>query len=107
MNIRDKRKCANLDCEEEEDLCETEVLASGGDGGEDLLAEDLVALVFGKIKLVEAGVRRWKPILVAVITVDIESTEAIHALQLLEAVERHLAGSSDELQQFGTLLLVV
>jgi len=31
-------------------LCETEVLASGGDGGEDLLAEGLVALVFGKIK---------------------------------------------------------
>jgi hypothetical protein len=32
------------------DLCETEILASGGDGSEDLLAEDLVALVFGKIK---------------------------------------------------------
>jgi hypothetical protein len=32
-------------------LCETEVLASGGDGCEDLLAEYLVALVFGKVKL--------------------------------------------------------
>lgn len=33
------------------DLCETKVLASGRDGGEDLLAEDLVRLVLGKIKL--------------------------------------------------------
>ena len=32
-------------------LCETEVLASGGDGCEDLLTEYLVALVFGKVKL--------------------------------------------------------
>jgi hypothetical protein len=33
------------------DLCETKVLASGGDCGEDLLAEYLVAFIFGKIKL--------------------------------------------------------
>jgi hypothetical protein len=32
-------------------LCETEVLASGGDGCEDLLAEDLVAFILGKIQL--------------------------------------------------------
>ena len=38
---------------------------------------------------------------------DIESTEAIHAFQLLESVERDFAGSSDELQQFRTLFLVV
>jgi hypothetical protein len=31
-------------------LCETKVFASGGDGCEDLLTEDLVALIFGKIK---------------------------------------------------------
>lgn len=38
---------------------------------------------------------------------DIEATEAIHALELLEAVERHLTRSRDELQQLGALLLVV
>lgn len=31
-------------------LCETEVLASGGDGREDLLTKYLVALIFGKIE---------------------------------------------------------
>ena len=38
-----KKMCSNLR--------ESEVLASGGDGCEDLLAKGLVALVFGKIKL--------------------------------------------------------
>ena len=31
-------------------LRESEVLASGGDGCEDLLSEGLVALIFGKVK---------------------------------------------------------
>jgi hypothetical protein len=51
--------------------------------------------------------RARKSILVAVITMDVESTEAIHTLEFLEAVERYLAGSRDELQQLGTLLFVV
>ena len=55
---------------------------------------------------VKARVRAWKPILAAVITVDVESTEAIHTLQLPEAVQRYLASSGNELQQLGTLLLV-
>jgi hypothetical protein len=38
-----KKMCSNL--------CKSEVLASGGDGCEDLLAECLVTLIFGKIKL--------------------------------------------------------
>lgn len=38
---------------------------------------------------------------------DVESTEAVHALKFLEAIERYLAGSGNKLQQFGTLLLVV
>ncbi len=50
--------------------------------------------------------RAWKSILVAIITVDIELTEAVHALKLLEAVERYFASSCDELQQLGTLFLV-
>jgi hypothetical protein len=51
--IRDeKRKSTNLFCVREgDDLCKTKVLASGGDCCEDLLAEYLVAFIFGKIKL--------------------------------------------------------
>jgi hypothetical protein len=94
-------------------LCETKVFASGGDGCEDLLTEDLVALIFGKIKFcfslvqgqensgrmltVEARVRTWKTILVAMITMDIETTVAIHALQLFESVKWDFAGTCDEL----------
>lgn len=37
---------------------------------------------------------------------DIKLAHSIHALQLLEAIERHLGRSSDKLQQLGTLLLV-
>lgn len=55
-------------------------------------------LQMGAEKLtVEASMRTWKPILVTVITVDVESAEAIHALQFLEAIQRHLASTGDEL----------
>ena len=64
--------------------------------------------VVGKCKLtVEACVRARKSILVAIVTVDVEPTEAIHTLKLPEAVERYLASSGNELQQLGTLFLVV
>lgn len=56
---------------------------------------------------VEACVRTRKSILVAIITVDVESTEAVHALKFLETIERHFASPCDELQQLGTLFLVV
>jgi hypothetical protein len=38
--------------------------------------------------------------------VNVEPADAVHALQLLEAVERHFRRSRDELEQLGTLLLV-
>jgi len=38
---------------------------------------------------------------------DVESRETIHTLQLLEAIQRHFTGSCNELQQLGTLFLVV
>lgn len=41
--ISNRKKCP--------DLCETKVLASGGNCGEDMLTECFVALVLGKIKL--------------------------------------------------------
>lgn len=46
---------------------------------------------------VEACMRTGQPIFIAIITVDIESAEAIHALELREAIKRHFAGSGDEL----------
>ena len=62
----------------------------------------------GKCELtVEACVRARKSVLVAIVTVDVESTEAIHSLKFLKAIERYLASSGDELQQLGTFFLVV
>jgi hypothetical protein len=50
-DVRDvKRKVQFCWCGEG-GLCKTKVLASSGDGCEDLLTEHLVAFVFGKIKL--------------------------------------------------------
>ena len=46
---------------------------------------------------VETGVRAWKPILVPVISMNVESTEAVHTLELFEAVKWHLTGPCDEL----------
>ena len=37
---------------------------------------------------------------------DVEAREAVHAFELLEAVERHLARARDELQELRPLLLV-
>ena len=56
---------------------------------------------------VEARVGAWKSFLIAIITVDVEPTEAVHTLKLSEAVERNLAGTSNELQQLGALFLVI
>jgi hypothetical protein len=49
-DIRDVKGKVQFWCREG-GLCKTKVLASGGDGREDLLTEYLVAFVFGKIKL--------------------------------------------------------
>lgn len=45
-------------------------------------------------------------LLVAVVAVNGEPGEAIHAFELLEAIEWNLAGTSNELQQLGLLFLV-
>lgn len=50
--------------------------------------------------------RAWKPILVAIVTMNVESTKAIHALKLLESVERDFAGAGDKLEQLSSLFLV-
>lgn len=55
---------------------------------------------------VEASMRTRKPILIAVITMDIETTEAVHSFKLAKSIERYLASSSDELKKLGSLFLV-
>ena len=55
---------------------------------------------------VETSMRTRKPILIAVITMDVEPTEAVHSFKLAKAIERYLASSSDELKELGTLFLV-
>jgi hypothetical protein len=55
---------------------------------------------------VEAGVRAGKPLLVAIVAVDVESIDTVHAFQFLESVQRHLGRARDELQKLGPLLLV-
>lgn len=44
------RKARQKNLENLDNLCETKVLASGRDGGENLSAQGLVALVFGEVK---------------------------------------------------------
>lgn len=50
--------------------------------------------------------RARKAILIAIVPMDIEAAEAVHALKLLEAIERNLAGTGNELQQLSLLFLV-
>ncbi len=50
--------------------------------------------------------RAGQALLVAVISMDVELRETVHALQLTKAVQWYFAGACDELQQFGTLFFV-
>ena len=42
----------------------------------------------------------------AVVAVDLELLRAVHALQLAEALQRHLGRAGDELQELGLAVLV-
>ena len=55
---------------------------------------------------IEACVGTRQAILVAVVAMHVESGEAIHALELTEAVQRHLACPRDELQELSTFFFV-
>jgi len=106
-------------------LGEAKVFASLSHCSVHLMSQLLISLVFGKIKLcdsllalihfisqtwtkltVKASMTARQTILAAIITVNVELGEAIHALELLEAVERNLGSSSDELQKLSFLFLV-
>lgn len=45
-------------------------------------------------------------ILAAVVAMNVEFGEAIHALKLLEAVQRNLASTGNKLEKLGLLFLV-
>ena len=46
---------------------------------------------------IEASMRARQSVLIAVIAMDVESAKAIHTFKLAEAVERHFAGTRNEL----------
>ena len=50
--------------------------------------------------------RAGQAFLFAIVAVDVEPVDAVHALEGLEAIERHLARACDKLQQLGKFLLV-
>ena len=50
--------------------------------------------------------RTWETILVAVITVDVETAHSVHALEFLESIQRHLASTRNELQKLGAFFLI-
>lgn len=46
---------------------------------------------------IEASMRARQSVLIPVITMNVESAKAIHTLELAKAVERHFAGTCNEL----------
>lgn len=73
------------------------VLAASGDGFEELAPQHVIAVVLGEIQLVKACVRTRKAIFVAIITMDVETIDTVHAFQFLESVEGNFTGSGDKL----------
>ena len=87
-------------------LSEAKVLISSRYSGVKLLAKLLIALILRKIELVEARVAGRQLVLARIVAVNVELGEAIHALQLLEAIQRDLARAGDELQKFSALFFI-
>lgn len=85
---------------------EAKVFISSRHGGVEILPQRLVTLILREVELVEASVGAGQAVLIAVVLVHAKAREAVHALELLEPVERHLARASDKLEQLGALLLV-
>jgi hypothetical protein len=68
----------------------------------------LVLIVFvtgrGTLRTVKAGMRAGKSILIAVILVDVELGDAVHAFKIGEPVKWCFACSGHKLQELGTFL---
>lgn len=76
-------------------LGEAKVLATSCHGGVKGLAKIFVRLVLREVELVEASMAGRQTILAAVIAMNVELGESVHALELLEAVERHFTSTGD------------
>ena len=106
-------------------LCKPEILATSRHGSVQPLPQGLIAFIFRKVELccpiladvihggsprriltVETRVRAWKAVLVTIVPMDVEPADPVHALKLLEPVERNFTGTGDELQQLGPFFLV-
>ena len=61
-------------------LSEAEVLTTRGDGSVQSLPQILIAIILRQVKLIEASMTTRQSVLVAIIAMNIESTETIHAL---------------------------
>ena len=79
-------------------LREAKVFTASGDCSVKCFPEVLVAVVLRQVKLVEAGMTAGQTILCAIVAMNVESTEAVHAFELLEAIEWNLGSTSDELK---------
>ena len=55
---------------------------------------------------VKASMRSGETVLITIVSMNVEATDAIHALKFLEPVQGHLTGSRDKLQQLCKLFLV-
>ena len=55
---------------------------------------------------IKASMRTRQSVLVAVVSMDVEPAEAVHAFEFLETVERNLTSTCDKLQEFGSFFLI-
>ena len=63
--------------------------------------------VLGQVKLVDAGVRLGKPVLVSRVDHrDLELLNAVLASETFEAFNRHFAAAGDKLDEFGPFTVV-
>ncbi len=52
------------------------------------------------------GMSRWQAVSGAIVTVDLELLDAVHALQSSKTLEGNLGRAGDKLQEFGPVCLV-
>lgn len=55
---------------------------------------------------IETCMRAGQSIFIAIVTMNVELAESIHAFELFETIQRDLASTRDELEKFGTFFLI-
>lgn len=59
--------------------------------------QSLQSILWDSTLTIEASMRAWQSVPIAVIPMDVESAKAIHTLELAEAVEGHFACTCNKL----------